>query len=81
MLIKTEELKIENKGRLKGISKKTGNEYDLPQLQMKTNEGINYTITLPNEMLYEKATIGKQAKIVYYIDLRGNTTINDIEIK
>ena len=79
MLLRTETMRLETKGRLKGVSKKTGNDYDLPQLLLKTKEGLNYTITLPNDMLYNKVSEGKDYKIVYYIDVRGNISINDIE--
>lgn len=79
MLIKTEEVKIVAKGRLKGISAKSGKEYDLPQIQVQAKDGCNYTFTLPNEFLYEQATQGENTHIIYYIDTRGNITINNLE--
>jgi len=79
MLIKTEEVKILNKGRLKGTSSKTGKEYDLPQIQVQGKDNCNYTLTLQNEFLYEQATPNEVVKIVYYLDPRGNITINSLE--
>lgn len=77
MIMKTDEVEVVNKQRLKGSNQR--GEYDLPQIIVRGKDNVLINLILPNEFLFEKTDIGDKVKINYYIDIRGKISINDIE--
>lgn len=78
MIIKTNNLKLEDKGIFEGVSKKTGNAFKMYQLYV--NDGEIITKIMANEVLFNKAEKGKVYQLKFYINPNGQINLNDIEL-
>lgn len=78
MIIKSLKTKCKGKEEVKGISGKTGKEYNNKQVYFEDADGTIITLSFVNDIVYNKATKDKEFILKFYISPNGRINLNDI---